>query len=372
MDGERLGGDALLYAQWAPKTYTVTFDGNGGFGGTTSQEFVFDKSEQLTKSTWENIGLYYFLAWADSGGGLYADQAPVMNLCTIDSNNKVTGITLTAQWTEDYTGTRILITNDNRPVSGFKDRELKLCQGDSAYDGFNETPPGSGIYVFTPEAELPYGTYNITLQGYDTTGETVVKDGFAFLSYCTVEIEGDAHANAYLVDASGNRVNKLTRVKRGSTVTIGTNTEEDYFFDHYSAVGVAPSNLSANVANQSIQINGPVLLKAHTVYRHNHRWASAWTGDDTHHWHECEGDCPITDNSEKDAYGAHRYANDADTTCEDCGHVRTVAPPKEDTDPASDIPETGDTRNTGLWLGLALLSLAGFAAAMVKRRKYQK
>ena len=35
----------------------------------------------------------------------------------------------------------------------------------------------------------------------------------------------------------------------------------------------------------------------------------------------------MTENSDKDGYGAHDYDDDADTTCNTCGYVRTVTPP---------------------------------------------
>ena len=46
------------------------------------------------------------------------------------------------------------------------------------------------------------------------------------------------------------------------------------------------------------------------LYRttHTHSWSSAWSSDNTHHWHECTAEsCPVTDNSQKDGYAAHTY-----------------------------------------------------------------
>ena len=114
-----------------------------------------------------------------------------------------------------------------------------------------------------------------------------------------------------------------------------------------------------------------------------HRWAIAWEKNATHHWHNCANTgCPVTDNTQKDGYAAHSggtasctaqavcatcgqsygelvshdfigaYLSDADyhwhkcenceatdnktshiyddgqdTTCNTCGHTRTVTPP---------------------------------------------
>jgi len=59
---------------------------------------------------------------------------------------------------------------------------------------------------------------------------------------------------------------------------------------------------------------------------HTHTWAEAWSGDAASHWHECTApDCTVTDNSQKDSYGAHVYTDEADATCNTCGYVRTVS-----------------------------------------------
>ena len=60
---------------------------------------------------------------------------------------------------------------------------------------------------------------------------------------------------------------------------------------------------------------------------HTHAWSGDWTTNETHHWHACTAaGCPVTDNAQKDGYAAHIYDNDQDTTCNDCGYVRTIAP----------------------------------------------
>ena len=59
---------------------------------------------------------------------------------------------------------------------------------------------------------------------------------------------------------------------------------------------------------------------------HEHRYGD-WSKDGTNHWHECtDADCPNREGSIKDK-AAHVYTDDADTTCDTCGYVRTVTPP---------------------------------------------
>ena len=58
---------------------------------------------------------------------------------------------------------------------------------------------------------------------------------------------------------------------------------------------------------------------------HEHRYGD-WSKDGTNHWHECtDAACPNQSESIKDKE-AHVYDDDADTTCNVCGYVRTVTP----------------------------------------------
>ena len=59
---------------------------------------------------------------------------------------------------------------------------------------------------------------------------------------------------------------------------------------------------------------------------HEHRYGD-WSKDGTNHWHECtDADCPNQSESIKDK-AAHVYDDDADMTCNVCGYERTVTPP---------------------------------------------
>ena len=58
---------------------------------------------------------------------------------------------------------------------------------------------------------------------------------------------------------------------------------------------------------------------------HEHRYGD-WSKDGTNHWHECtDAACPEQSESIKDK-AAHIYDDNADTTCNICGYVRTVTP----------------------------------------------
>lgn len=43
-------------------------------------------------------------------------------------------------------------------------------------------------------------------------------------------------------------------------------------------------------------------------FQHRHSWSNEWSGNGTHHWHECTAsDCTVGDNSQKDGYAPHAY-----------------------------------------------------------------
>lgn len=56
--------------------------------------------------------------------------------------------------------------------------------------------------------------------------------------------------------------------------------------------------------------------------KHEHEFSSAWTNDQSGHWHACTGE----DCNEKEGFAAHVYDNDADATCNVCGYERAVVP----------------------------------------------
>ena len=94
-----------------------------------------------------------------------------------------------------------------------------------------------------------------------------------------------------------------------------------------TAVKVGTATITATAADGSgksatctVTVTGDTTPPAH-----EHRYGD-WRKDGTNHWHECtDADCPNQSGSIKDK-AAHIYADDADTTCNVCGYVRTVTP----------------------------------------------
>ena len=57
------------------------------------------------------------------------------------------------------------------------------------------------------------------------------------------------------------------------------------------------------------------------VKEHTHQWSDTWSSDGENHWHDCLADgCTVTDNSQKDGFGAHTFV---DGVCSVCGYQQT-------------------------------------------------
>ena len=83
----------------------------------------------------------------------------------------------------------------------------------------------------------------------------------------------------------------------------------------------------ADDENAHVNYNSEKKLELAAGAPHTHSWATEWNKNETHHWHECTADgCDVTNDTDKDDYGAHVYDNDTDTTCNTCGYERTITP----------------------------------------------
>lgn len=259
----KAGATVTLYAQWAPYSYRVTFDGGGGSVSMRAQTLTYDLPSKLSANTFTYAG-HAFIGWSTNAlGHLYTDEATVCNLGAVDTSGKPTDVTLTAFW--NATGqVTISITDDGvlfDPESGASG--IHLTGGGTTYDKF--TKVSTGVY------ELPgmaAGTYDVVVDGMDTTGKQVVVSdvgtGTINLDFCTVEIDADDHAEAWIETAEGTTVSKLELVPVKSELTIGASVDTGYVFESYTAQLNDPTwNPDAETADQTVTVNGQTLIEAH-------------------------------------------------------------------------------------------------------------
>lgn len=261
-----------LYAQWKPRSYTVELLLAGDDGTMTplrSIDATFD--EPLTLPD-EAEGIPYgrvLLGWETLGfGSFYRAGSQATNLCTLASDGTPAGSALYARLGNEKAFYLIMENNDSPVVLEEPASEIKLVSGSGVvFSGFTMVEPG--IYSIS---SIPPGAYSLAIEGWSTEGEAAIvgEDGGGriVLAYCTVEAAAEEHAEAWLVDpATGEPVDRVERVPIGSAIEIGASTETGYAFESWTAIGTAPDweGDDPAQANQTITVNGRVLLEAHPV-----------------------------------------------------------------------------------------------------------
>ena len=92
----------VLYAQWIPNTYNVTFNKNAddAIGSMNNQIFIYDVVQNLTTNAYERTS-YAFVGWntsLDGSGISFTNNEAVSNLISEDQDT----IELFAQWADAY------------------------------------------------------------------------------------------------------------------------------------------------------------------------------------------------------------------------------------------------------------------------------
>ncbi|MBO4903348.1 MAG: InlB B-repeat-containing protein [Lachnospiraceae bacterium] len=167
---EEVRENITLEAVWKPVTYKVTFNSNGGTGGTMAdQSFTYDERMPLDKNTFTRED-HVFAGWdtkADGKGTDYSDEQPVWNLASEQDKT----ITLYAQW-------------------------KKLLSSD---DG---TTPSDGITVTVANAA------NLIYNGKALRPSVIIKDGGTDITkYCSFVYENNVNAGTAKVTATVKSTN---------------------------------------------------------------------------------------------------------------------------------------------------------------------
>ncbi len=254
-----------LYAQWEPKSYTVTFDPDEAAGQSTyTQEFKYDQAQALKPNTFTYED-HDFMGWETLAmGSFYKDQAVVKNMCTLDANGTPKGHTLYAEWIE--ADVLAIVINDNGQAITSADPSCIDLKTDTGTISPQFAVVGNGYYAYN----LPDGTYTAEFTGdlavYKPQSEVVIEAGKSSLynwDYYTLSVSGDDHSTSYFVDGT-MLPTVLEHVPEHGTVNVKTKTDEGYKFVKYTAVGVEPTwqNGDKTIAEQTLNVNGEAALNA--------------------------------------------------------------------------------------------------------------
>ncbi len=268
------GETVTLCAQWKPRTYMVTFNGNGATGTMEPQELTFDTSEKLSPSTFQN-GTYTFIGWAIEGetgtSRLFADEQTVVNLCNLEDDGFPEGFTLQAKWAS---GNRAYVTlaKDDTPVTNATITLVYPSTGETA-GTLKSVAAIPGTYVLN---EILADTYTIEVEGYPPSGTSITvpetKTAHVFLNYSTITAQGsNEHAHAQLaapLDSATAPTSAVVPtesavVPTGAQASVSTSTDVGYVFENWTVEGITPTDLDPNKpTSQIITVKGKTTLTA--------------------------------------------------------------------------------------------------------------
>lgn len=206
--------DLTLIAQYAPKNYTVEFDGNGATGGVMPAEMMtYDAVKNLTKNTYIRAG-YNYAGWntaADGSGQSFADEAEVNNLC-----DDVCIVKLFAIW-QARNDTRYTVVDKFMNVAG------------DGYDSIERLPISTIGTTDTYVTPTP-----LTREGFvtpDPQTKKIAGDGSMRIEYEYVRVQKQLTIqNAQYVTSS----HSSGKHNYGTVVTLKANDRDEYIFDKWS------------------------------------------------------------------------------------------------------------------------------------------
>ena len=240
--------------------------------------------------------------------------------------------------------TKMTVLGGNVTVRAtYKDKEIP---GVPKYDLYVINGQGSGQYAYNRKVDItadpaPAGkTFDkwvvvdetVTVENINNSKTTLRTKGVEGWVVATYKDIGSVAVDHTLTVVNGSIYSSSNpgKFKRNEAVTLYS--KEIKNFDKWvvtsgSVVAILPNENTLNVtiitSDEDTTIEATRKSDA-SVHTHTY---GAWSNDDADHWHECtDAACTDKAGSVKDK-AAHIYDDDADTTCNVCGYVRTVTPP---------------------------------------------
>ena len=232
-DTMTITGETTIYAKWTPKTYTVTFDANGGTGDMNPLEIPYGETKALTANAYSKTG-YTFGGWTtneDGTGTTYGDGANI----TLESN-----ITLYAKWSENpHTITLGTIDNGTVEASAYSAKEgdtiTLTATPNDGYEFVSYAVTGaSGTAVTVTDGEFTMPNESVTVTATFKAKDLTVKVDSVTNGDVTIENgetdvteKTDAHVDDTItlnvIPATGYKVKSVTYVKTGDDTAAAVN-----------------------------------------------------------------------------------------------------------------------------------------------------
>lgn len=236
--------------------------------------------------------------------------------------------------------TKLTALGGNATVTAtYKEKEIP---GAPKYDLYVINGQGSGQYAYNRKVDItadpaPAGkTFDkwvvvdetVTVENINNSKTTLRTKGVEGWVVATYKDIGSVDAEHTLTVVNGGIQGSSNpgKFKRNEEVTLYAKITKN--FDKWvvtsgSVEAILPNENAINVT--IITSDKDATIEA-TYKPHSHTY-EGWSKDSANHWHECTDPASCTDRagSVKDK-ASHVYSDAADTTCNVCGYVRTVAP----------------------------------------------
>lgn len=268
-----LNTNLVLYAQWEPLEYEVTLQVENPDSGAAETKTIAAKFDQPVELTWEGeIPSGSITAWEGRAlGSFYPYGSTASNLCSVNEDGTLSGYTYNAVLSE-HGMAYLSITEDKQGVD-LGDTAIELTSNGTTFTP-TFTALGNGLYA----AEyIPEGMYSLSIEGWDTSGATLMVDsqgnGSAHLSFYSVEVNAQSiedNAVSVWIDAGdGKKVQKAEHLRGNQTITIGasinkTEQAQGLCFDAWTAGGAEPENWNPTQAEQQVNVTDTATFTAYT------------------------------------------------------------------------------------------------------------
>ena len=202
--------------------------------------------------------------------------------------------------------------------------------------------------------------------------------------------DAEPHTHAYSEEWSSDENNHWHECDCGAKTDMDAHT-----YDEWKVIQEATKTEEGSM-ERTCTVCGYKQTETIPVIEHEHSYSEEWSSDENNHWHEC--DCGAKADTATHTYGDWKVTKEAteteegsrERTCTVCEYVQTEAIPAagtgeptdstEPTDPAkpeqqgkpseqTEIPQTGDSSDMALWIGLMLASCGGVLGMLLYRRK---
>lgn len=180
--------------------------------------------------------------------------------------------------------------------------------------GFEAEPPkwGDPAVSLTVTTDAAQNNRNINVAAK-------VKDevGITDKLYCSVNEGAGVLLGGVIADGVSEK--SITGVIDTSSWTDGT---YDLDFWVVNSKGAVSEKVRRTIAIEDGEVMGDITVLNPEL---SHNWDTAWSYDETNHWHDCKNaNCTVSANAEKDGFAAHEFDSACDATCNTCGYTREI------------------------------------------------